>query len=596
MLIQAQAKLAIAPASLSETLRTLAEFIERQLVPGPDAELAVALMQTGSRGNALLASRLAPETQEFSLGLAPTGQGLTAREFREAIAQKKPKHTSSEVRVRGLAHADSVRLIRELANALPPSGRGVMLVGHFSDWRLADGDTRVAVDVHFGRPHRPPVCTAVIGVRFEAPGGKDPIVADTLTELSRRLDVQFDARVSVRPPKPEATGRTAQDVASHAAGAAAAATGLVVVQSVYETLARATDIIGARAEDLERVPFLFGGSGAFNKRLTDVQAGKKEVVNLGSALKQFMKGRFPAYRPDTSGTEQTSFRRSLGPTLDLIVGFDRVHQWGLGKSFRTDLRVDFPGTPFFGVLGLTGVSLFWLFHYGPQTHAWAYTTRGELAEALDGCGALLGRMLPAIEEQCRSLLVPPPTVLLPGTPRYGPLSARDALAIAWPMAQAWAPDVELQRITSGYPAPVRSRRLVLTPNGRLADGGGWTIVVLSKARDMLCHYAVPHAGRIWWTLYPVVQQTSPKYSASVAVDDWSDSPRIAPLALAAAQEQIGAPHDLDLMLTLDDPSRYQGHFVWTAWCTARDGAVSGIRPIAVRLDRHTGHPLEITAV
>ncbi len=593
MLIQAQAKLAIAPASLSETLRTLAEFIERRLVPGPDAELAVALMQTGSRGNALLASRLAPETQEFSLGLAPTGQGLTAREFREAIAQKKPKRTSSQLRVRGLARADCVRLMRELADALPPSGRGVMLLGHLREWRLADGDTRVAVEVHFGRPHRPPVCTAIVSVRFEAPDVKDSIVAETLAELSRRLDVPFDSQVSVLPL---ATGRNARDPASQAAEAARAAAGLVVVQSVYESLARAADAIGARAQDLEQVPFLFVGSGALNKRLSDVQAGKKEVVNLGSALKQFMKGRLPDYRLDTSGTEQTSFRRSLGPTLDVIVRFDRVHQWGLGKSFRVDVRVDFPDTAFSGIHGLAGVSVFWLFHYGPQTHAWAYTTRGELAEALDGCGALLGRMLPAIEEQCRSLLVPPPTVLLPGTPRYGPLSARDALAIAWPMAQAWAPDVELQRITSGYPAPVRSRRLVLTPTGRLADGGGWTIVGLSKARDMLCHYAVPYTGRVWWTLYPVVQHTSPKYSASVAVDDWSDSPRIAPLALAAAQAQIGAPHDLDLMLTLDDPSRYQGHFVWTAWCTARDGAVSGIRPIAVRLDRHTGHPLEVTAV
>jgi hypothetical protein len=36
--------------------------------------------------------------------------------------------------------------------------------------------------------------------------------------------------------------------------------------------------------------------------------------------------------------------------------------------------------------------------------------------------------------------------------------------------------------------------------------------------------------------------------------------------------------------------------VWTAWCTARDGAASGVRPVAVRLDRHTGHPLEVTSV
>src|SRR5690349_5328759 len=128
MLLQAHAKLPIDTSSVADALRGVAEFVERHLAPGPETELAVSLAQTGTRGNALLARLLPPETRAFHLGLLPVGEGLTAREFREAIPKAKPSHTASQIRVRGPASREAVHVIRALADELPTSARGIILV------------------------------------------------------------------------------------------------------------------------------------------------------------------------------------------------------------------------------------------------------------------------------------------------------------------------------------------------------------------------------------------------------------------------------------------------------------------------------------
>ena len=119
---------------------------------------------------------------------------------------------------------------------------------------------------------------------------------------------------------------------------------LIVRQCFDEALGRASYVIGAQAEDLERVPLLFSQHDGFNKRMQDVLAGKKAAISLPTTLKRFMHERFPSYRFETDPLGQITFRRSLAPTLDLLLIVDRVHQWGLGKSFSLDLAADYPGT------------------------------------------------------------------------------------------------------------------------------------------------------------------------------------------------------------------------------------------------------------
>jgi len=239
---------------------------------------------------------------------------------------------------------------------------------------------------------------------------------------------------------------------------------LILVRVFDEVMARTSDQIRARTEDLAEIPLLFGRSGGFEKRMTDVQAGRKETVNLPSHLKRFMKQHFPEYRFDRGDPEQLWFRKTLAPTLDLLLKYEKVHQWGLGKTFTIDFTVDFPGTPFRRrQIGRGGMlkNIFWMFHESWEQKVWAYTTSTELLTALEGCRNLLNRVLPALEEQCCELLFHHHSRFRPASWNLAPLTAREASNIVLPMARSWAKDAEMESInaapiTEGGPATAGS--------------------------------------------------------------------------------------------------------------------------------------------
>ncbi len=368
-------------------------------------------------------------------------------------------------------------------------------------------------------------------------------------------------------------------------------------QTFDEALARASDVVGARPDDLDRVPLLFSQHGGFNKRMQDVMAGKKASVNLPAMLERFMRERFPSYRFATDDLGQITFRRSLARKLDLLLVVDRVHQWGLGKSFSLDLAADYPGTRLARRGSRTAgqrTNLFWLFHRGFEKRVWSYTTRAELVEALEGCAVLLERVLPVVEEQCRRLLAPLPKALPSGTAVQGALSAREAHAIARGLADEWARDAELQGIGSSYLHSVYTARGVpiasLAHDGRLHATGAWYVTFLSKQLDTLCQYVVPHTGRVWWGTHSVLQGVTPKYSASVASDDWLDSTAVAPRALQAARVDLHRAVD-EIVLALRDPTCYTGAFVWEATCMTYVGTKAKRRDVVFQLDRHTSEAL-----
>ncbi len=371
-------------------------------------------------------------------------------------------------------------------------------------------------------------------------------------------------------------------------------------QAFDEALARASDMIGAQPDDLDRVPLLFSQHGGFNKRMQDVMAGKKASINLPAMLERFMRERFPSYRFETDHLGQMTFRRSLAPKLDLLLVVDRVHQWGLGKSFSLEIAAEYPGR---GIarsaspLGGPRKNLFWLFHRGFEKRVWSYTTRAELVEALEGYAVLLERVLPVVEEQCRRLLVPLPKALPAGIAVQGALSAREGFAIARGLAEEWARDAELQGIGSSYLHSIDTARGVpiasLAHDGSLHATGAWKVTFLSKQLDTLCQYVVPHTGRVWWGTYSVLQGVIPKYSASVAADDWLDSTAVAPRALQAARSDLhGAA--AEIVLALRDPTRYTGAFVWEATCMTYAGKKARRRDVVVQLDRHTGEAVAST--
>jgi hypothetical protein len=120
----------------------------------------------------------------------------------------------------------------------------------------------------------------------------------------------------------------------------------------------------------------------------------------------------------------------------------------------------------------------------------------------------------------------------------------------------------------------------------------WSIRFLSKCRDGGCSYEVPHTGRVWWRLYPMLD-VLPRYDASIGADDWIDSTDVAPRAREVIARQLDGIEVPEVSLTLRDPKRYAGDFVWEARLS-RSAAPPGKSLINVLLDRHTGSVLEVT--
>lgn len=358
---------------------------------------------------------------------------------------------------------------------------------------------------------------------------------------------------------------------------------VILLRVFDEVMARSSDEIRARPEDLAEVPLLFGRSGGFKKRMADVQAGKKEAVNLRSHLKRFMKQHFPEYCFDTSDAEWIWFRKSLTGTLDLLLRFHKVHQWGFGKTFTIDFAVDFPGTPFRIIQSRHGgmlKNIFWMFHESWEQKVWAYTTSAELEMALRGCRNLLRIVLPALEKHCRDLLQPQPVALPAGIVQLGALTAREAHNIVLPMAHKWAEDAEMESIDA---RPI-------TKDGRLRLEADWRVKFVSKRLDRYCWFVVPHTGRVWWDFYPVMQNAIPKYSSVLTSDDWIDSTEVTPRAFQVMQEQLGELPLGYISLALCDPARYSGNFVWRAISCGTSSPKR--RDITVHLHWRTGAVLD----
>ena len=618
MLIHSGADIPLQTTSLGDALRDFARFVQQHLSTEPGSEVSIAIAETGARANGILTFSLPDDTKEFVLGHSAVGSSLTAAQFRQAAASAKPKKTRSQVRVSASAIPDVFALLDRLAAALPPSGRGIMLFIRLTGWRMASDVAAAppaalpttshpevapgatpspAFDATFSRfRHGAHDISATAGLRFHALSLKDPTVAATIATVSAQTRLRFGKPMAgfAAGDDRKAMPQMAQ-VADPRLQPPSQEAQLIVLLSFEEAMARASSQIGARTEDLAAVPLLFSRSGGFDKRMRDVMARKKENVNLPSRLKHFMKELFRDYRFDAADPEQVWFRNSLGPTLDLLLMFDKVHQWGLGKTFSIDVAVDFPNTPFGGMhtgLGRTRKNIFWMFHEGWEKQVWAYTTSAELATALDGCGALLGRILPAVEEQCRRLLLPVPATLPQGIDERGPLSAREAYAQVLPLARAWATDAALESVGSSNLLTIRDgtgwASSSISEDGRLRRQGSWGFKFLSKLLDRYCYYVVPHTGQVWWNFYPVLQSAIPKYSSVIEGDDWADSTSVAPRAFQAVAQQSGNFRVSEISLSLRDPQRYTGKYVWEGYCIAYGASPSERRDITVQFDARTG--------
>lgn len=588
MLIHTSTEIPLSSQNIGEALCEFASFVNKKLKAGPESEFSISLSEPGCRANALVARAVPDDSQGFSISRLPIGPTLTARDFLKSAAANKPKKSHSQLRVKAVTVENPMKLLENMAGVLPESGRGVLLIVNLPGWKL-DDDT--VVEATFSRfQHNGVHMSAALSLSFPALSLKDPLVSKTITAASVRLGLRFEKPVSSMAQRSQAAAPTS-GLPDERLLPPTSSELLVMLLTFDEVLARAAEQIDARTGDLESVPLLFSRSKGFDKRMEDMLAGKKGTVNFPSVLKHFMKASFPEYAFDSSDPEQLWFRRSLSPTLDVLLLFEKLHQWGMGKTFSLRFAVDFPNTRFGGAhtgFGGTRQSIFWMFHQAWEEHVWAYTTAEELAVALESCRAIMQRVLPALESHSRDLLMPPPADLIAEIAHQGALSAREAYELVLPMARNWSQDVQVESIGISTRLQWRDDApLSISQNGRLGLGGSWTFKFISKSLDQYCWYTVPHTGRIWWDFYHVPQNAYPKYSAVLESDDWIDSTAVVPRATQLI-EQLAGERKRHTSFALRDVRRYSGNFMWEANAITYGKTMSDRSDIAVRFDAFTG--------
>jgi len=587
---------------LADALADVANFARQHLTATEHSEISIALDERGARIHQALAPLLPANAKEFYIGMPRVGTPLTAAQFLHSVSENKPERTHSLITLKAAALRDPLALYDELSRVVPASGRGLTVLLILKGWRFRGNTLAADVDLTLSRLRQgASALSAGLNIRFHALSLKDPVVQATLVAAGERAGVPFGKPMAAFAAAANMPfGAPTTEIADERLLPPSSRSQLIVLQTYDEALARASDQISAMPEGLESVPMLFSRSEGFDKRMKDVTAGKKESIGLPARLKRFVREQFPSYAFEAATAEQLWFRRPVAPTLDLLLIFDKVHQWGLGKTFTVEFAVDFPNTPFGGMhtgFGGTRRNIFWLFHQGWETQVWAYTTKAELETVLDSCAGVLKRVLPALEQHCRELLLPIPAELPKRIEQRGPLSAREAYRIVLPLARTWAADAELESLATvnlmNADYPIGSIESSIDDSGRLRSPGTWGFKFLSRKLDRYCYYTVPHTGRLWWSFYSVPQGGIPKYSSVLAIDDsWLDSTEIAPRAFAGVRERLNGLRADQIWLAIRDPQRYSGNFVWEANAIAYRGPAER-REITVQLDRKTGDILDV---
>jgi len=603
VLIHSLASLRLRSETLTGALTEVAGYAREHLVAAAHSEVAISIGERGARIHQVLAPLLPADAKEFYLGTLRVGAPLTAGQFLSAVARSGPLQTHSLITLGAAALRDPLSICDELSRVVPATGRGVTLLFILRGWRFREDAPEADVDLTLSRfRHGARAISAGLSVRFLALSLKDPAVKTTIAAASACAGVPFGRAIGGFAAAANVLfGAPATPIADERLKAPEPQSQLTVLKTFDEALARASDESGAKREDLASLPLLFSRTKGFDKRLHDVMAGKNESINLPARLKRFVRDQFSSYDCDAADAEQLWFRRSIAPTLDLLLMFDRVHQSGLGKTFTVDFGADFPNTPLGGLhtgLGGTRRNIFWLFHEAWEKQVWVYTTKAELDRALESCAAVLTRVLPALERNCRELLVPIPTELPDGIEQRGRISAREAYEIVLPLARAWAPDVELESIgtvslmTPGD--PLGSIETSVGDDGRLRNPGSWGFKFLSRRLDRYVYYTVPHTGRIWWNFYPVLQGARPKYGGVLPADGaWLNSTAIAPRAVGAMRERLDGLRIREMWLALREPQRSSGHIVWEATGIGFSDPAHERCTVTVHIDRETGEILDV---
>jgi len=151
-----------------------------------------------------------------------------------------------------------------------------------------------------------------------------------------------------------------------------------------------------RKNELRRALFPNLTSNSGRQRFGDVTSGRGTGrVNLPSAIKRFVRTNFPDFKFHNSDPDEHHFRQAISDDIVLTIDFERVHHFGMGKTYSVWLGAKHPQA--------TGTRLRHnLLEFFDRTRMdWCYGSADQLDACLQETKALLSLALPPFERAYR---------------------------------------------------------------------------------------------------------------------------------------------------------------------------------------------------
>jgi len=364
---------------------------------------------------------------------------------------------------------------------------------------------------------------------FEAADAKEAFIETMLAEIAKATGIRFELQASQMQLEANEPGRATPEE-------------LFVTSLVWNEIVEKISKKVQQEISLAGSPHLMSTPEAHQFLFDPEKFGKSVRVDFARIVRKWLKEEFPDYTRIANALDGEVLYKPIGPEIQVSFSVEKKPK-AFSKEFTIGLAADLtaprfaptPDRPFH-----LSLNLFRLFGVGPLPMQWTYFTEKDLEGALAGAAKLLRQVLAVFEPEAAQMQhAHKRRVEDFAGPRE--VSAREAAALALPLAKEWAQDAALIRITSNaitawYFSSFSALLRTLNGAGRLAMNGGWWLQFHSRKKGENLYVTVPCRGPITQTRMDAsAGRQWPSDFDQILREGWVDSPEAQRIAREAGE-------------------------------------------------------------